>query len=218
MVKRSLPNTASVAQTGTSGKLVAPSAERNLDALCDLMEDIAPQSGTALELASGTGQHVVGFAERLPGLTWQPSEVDAIRRASIDAYVADADLNNIATAVPLDATVSGWGTSWQVDLVVLINLLHLISTPESLTLIAEASRAMRPGGRFVIYGPFTRAGRLTSSGDERFHTSLAEHDPEIGYKDDFDVMDMLQGAGLTMIEVIEMPANNLALVAEKTPI
>ena len=60
-----------------------------------------------------------------------------------------------------------------------------------------------------------RAGELTSEGDARFHATLTAQDPEIGYKDDFDTIDLMQDAGLELVQVLEMPANNLALVAEK---
>ncbi len=215
MPLRKVPETASIALSSDSGKLVAPSAERNLGVLCDLLAEMAPGTGTALELASGTGQHVVGYAARLPGLTWQPSEVDATRRDSINVYVSESGLRNVCPAVPLDVTEPGWGANWRVHLVVLSNLLHLISTPEARTVISEAARAMVPGGRFVIYGPFMRAGELTSQGDQSFHASLTGNDPATGYKDDFDVMDWIQEAGLVMCHVVEMPANNLSLVAEK---
>ena len=74
---------------------------------------------------------------------------------------------------------------------------------------------LAPGGRIVIYGPFMRGGDLTSDGDIAFHASLQSENPAIGYKDDFDIMDLLQQAGLDMAQVVEMPANNLALIAEK---
>jgi len=116
----------------------------------------------------------------------------------------------------LDATAPGWGA--QVagqDLVVLVNLLHLVSTPEAQVLISETASALAPGGRFVLYGPFLRDGETTSDGDATFHASLQAQDPEIGYKDNWDVIDWLHGAWLELVEVIEMPANNLAFVARK---
>ena len=73
----------SQADPGLGARLVAPSAARNLDPLCALLEQFAPSRGRALEIASGTGQHVAGFAARLPGLHWQPSDPDAARRASM---------------------------------------------------------------------------------------------------------------------------------------
>ena len=60
-----------------------------------------------------------------------------------------------------------------------------------------------------------RNGLFISRGDEDFHRSLIEADPEIGYKDDRWIYDLFHRKELTLIEVIEMPANNLALVIEK---
>ena len=215
MAVRSVPDTASVALPD-GGKLFAPSAARNLQPLCDLLAQVAPTQGKALEIASGTGQHVVGYAARLPGLIWQPTEVDALRHASINAHVADTKLRNVLPARVLDATAPGWGGEMAgQDLIVLSNLLHLISKDEVRSLITEAAKALAQGGRLVIYGPFLRSDALTSDSDATFHASLIAHDPETGYKDDFDTMDCLQEAGLDMVDMIEMPANNLALIAER---
>lgn len=212
---RSVPGMASVA-TEAQGRLSAPAAERNRTDICAVIEQVAPEQGRALELASGTGQHVTLFADQMPGLAWQPTEIDPARRASIDLHVADAGLINVSPALALDATTPGWESAHPgQDLIILINLLHLISDAEAETLIRGAARALNPGGVFLIYGPFQRGGELTSEGDQRFHASLRAHDPEIGYKDDFDMMDLLQQAGLEMEQVLEMPANNLALVAKK---
>ncbi len=212
---RSVPGSASVAAP-EGGKLFAPSAARNLEPLCNLLQDIAPRSGRALEIASGTGQHVIAYAACLSGLIWQPSEVDGTRRASIDAHSAEAALENIRPALELDATAPGWAQNVEpVDFIVLSNLLHLITEGDAKTLLREAARALKPGGKLCIYGPFMRAEELTSEGDRAFHASLIAHDPALGYKDDFDTIDWLQNAGLDMTDVIEMPANNLALVAQK---
>ncbi len=176
-MRRKPPQTANVAWPGAGAKLCAPSAERNCTALCDLLSQVAPAQGRALELASGTGQHAVAFARRLPGLHWQPTDPDPGRRASIDAYRADAGLDNLAAAQALDVTLPGWGRARAgQDLIVLCNLLHLISPPEAHVAIHEAAGALAAGGRFVIYGPFTRAGALTSPGDAAFHASLTAHD------------------------------------------
>lgn len=215
MPVRPVPGAASVA-TPQDGKLFAPAAARNAGAIGELLHSVAPDEGRALELASGTGQHVVAHAARLPGLTWQPTEVDAARRDSIRAYIQEAGLDNILPPVALDATAPGWAAQYGgQDLIVLVNLLHLVSEAEAKCLITEAAAALAPGGRFVIYGPFTRGGALTSEGDRSFDAALRAHDPETGYKDDFDVIDWLHDAGLELLQAVEMPANNLALAAEK---
>jgi SAM-dependent methyltransferase len=208
-----LPPSASVALPSEGAKLYAPSAASNADAICSVLRAHAPTDGRALEIASGTGQHVVTFARALPGLMWQPTEIDPARRASIDAHASAAGLGNLRPALALDATAAGW--HWKhkdQDMIVLINLLHLISTPVARTVVEEAVAALAPGGVFLLYGPFQRDGRLTSAGDQRFDSELRAADPEIGYKNDRDVEVWLQAAG-ALVERREMPTNNLCLIA-----
>jgi cyclopropane fatty-acyl-phospholipid synthase-like methyltransferase len=213
-----LPPSASVARAGKGAKLYAPAAERNADALCNLLALHAPRSGQALEIASGTGQHIVAFARTLPQLIWQPTEIDAARRASIDAYAAEAGLPNLHSAKHLDATVSGWAETYKpLDLIVLINLLHLISESGAETLIREAMAALSPRGQAVFYGPFKRNGALTSNGDARFDAELRGADPAIGYKDDTQILEWLETAGAADVTPVSMPANNLAFLATKGP-
>jgi tRNA G46 methylase TrmB len=54
-------------ETGEA-KRFAPATERNRDAIGDVLAEILPPSGTVLEIASGTGEHLVHFAARFPAL------------------------------------------------------------------------------------------------------------------------------------------------------
>ncbi len=218
MPKRlNLPDSASVATPDAEGRLFAPSAARNADAIVALTKEIAgDMTGVALEIASGTGQHVTALAAALPGLHWQPSDIDADRRKSIDAHAKAANLPNLSPAIALDATSPGWGAeNGGKALICLANLLHLISEKEARILITEAAEALAPGGKLMIYGPFMRDDELTSEGDEAFHASLVSQDPEIGYKSDFDVVEWGLAAWLDYDDMVEMPANNLAIIWRK---
>lgn len=208
--KLDLPDGAS---DSADARISAPSALRNRDAISAALCGFAPAQGRALEIASGTGEHVIRFAAAMPGLIWQPTDPDLLRRASIAAWVADAGLTNISSALHLDAALPGWAKDHgPADLIVLINLLHLISMPEVATLLAEVAKALAPGGRFALYGPFLRDGQTTSQGDADFDAALRAQDPAIGYKDMADVIAMLQSHGLAHADTIAMPANNLLLV------
>ena len=211
-----LPDSASVATPGEDGRLFAPSAARNVNAILDLVAHHLPDHGDAMEIASGTGEHILALANAFPALTWQPTDVDPMRLTSINAHAADAGLSNLRPARLLDATNAGWGAQETgKQLILIVNILHLISETEAKTLISEVAQSLAPGGLFILYALFLRDGETTSEGDKTFHASLVTQDPEIGYKDDWDVIDWLHGAWLELAQVVEMPANNLAFVARK---
>ena len=211
-----LPETASVAKTKGDARLFAPSAERNSTPIVNLIKQIAPKSGVALEIASGTGQHIVKLALSLPNLSWLPSEVEEERIKSISAWIKAENLSNIKPPLYLDATETGWSESLpQSDFILLVNLLHLISWNETEILINQLSKALKTKGIALIYGPFMRNGKLTSEGDRNFHISLTETDPDIGYKNDLDMLTLFSKSGLSCLEAVEMPANNLAFVLKK---
>jgi len=211
-----LPPSASVAHSASGEMLFAPSAERNTGVLLDVLAEHAPASGDVLEIASGTGQHVSAFASALPALHWHPSELDPARRASIDAYTAKAKLQNVSTAIELDISKPGWGAAVAYkDLITCVNLTHLIPESAVRTMITEVAAALSAQGRFMLYGPFKRAGILTSAGDARFDAELRAADRAIGYKDDLDIRHWLGDAGLSAVQTLDMPANNLCMIAER---
>jgi hypothetical protein len=118
--------------------------------------------------------------------------------------------------VLLDATEVDWGTEHaDQNFILVVNLLHLISEAEAKTMISEISLALAPGGRSIIYGPFKRDGKLTSTGDEFFDQSLKEADPEIGYKNDTWMIDQFKEARIALLKIENMSANNLAFIVEK---
>ena len=211
-----LPDTASVANSQGDGRLLSPSAEQNSAPIVNLIKRIAPETGKALEIASGTGQHVVKLALSLPSLLWLPSEVEENKLKSISAWIKNENLRNIKLPLYLDATEPGWSkTVPRSDFILLVNLLHLISLNEAETLIDELSKALKINGFALVYGPFMRKGQLTSEGDKNFHYSLIQADPDIGYKNDLDMLALFSNSGIFCLETVEMPANNLAFVLKK---
>jgi len=216
MTHRKLPSTASVAHPVDGAKLHAPSAMRNRDAIADAMRAFVPTQGKALEIASGTGEHVVRYAAAFPALVWQPTDIETARLASITAWSAESGLPNIRPAKLLDATVSGWAADHSgQDLINLSNLLHLISEHEVQVLVSQAALALASAGVFLVYGPFLRGTEFASESDREFHESLRGKDADIGYKSFQDIQSMQKQAGLVPLEPVEMPSNNMLLVARK---
>ena len=214
--RTNIPPTAGVVVPSSDGRLSAPSAEKNAGPITELVKEFAPDRGQALEIASGTGQHIVKLAFVKPNLNWQPSDVDQLRLASIETWCKDYNLVNVRPPVILNATEIGWSSKFNRQrFILLVNLIHLISEDEAKILITEISSALAPGGRSIIYGPFKRNNKLTSVGDQTFHQSLIEADPQIGYKNDAWMTAKFKEAKLGLLKVVPMPANNLAFICEK---
>ena len=216
VLRRNIPATASVVQKRNGDRLHSPAAEKNVSHITKLVCSVSPKSGAALEIASGTGQHIISLATAIPNLTWQPSDVDAIRLNSIVSWSYEKQLPNLLPPMKLDVTDEGWSALCpNQDFILLVNLLHLVSQSEAKVIISEISQSLTPGGRCVIYGPFMRDGFLTSDGDKFFHQSLIEADPDIGYKNDTWMLDVIRSHNLKTVKIANMPVNNLAFIIEK---
>ncbi len=202
-----------------AGKRFAPAAERNAGPIAGRLAERLPRRGRVLEVASGTGQHVVAFARRFPGIRWTPSDPDPAARASIAARIAESGLGNVAAPCDVDVTRPGWedafvpppgASGW--DALVAINLLHISPWTATEGLLAGAGRLLAPSGRLFVYGCFRRGGRHLSARNAEFDRSLRARDPRWGVRDVEEVARAAGRHGLLLDETLAMPANNLMLV------
>ncbi|KWE89725.1 SAM-dependent methyltransferase [Burkholderia ubonensis] len=199
-----------------SMRLSAPAAERNRGRILDVLRRVLPARGDVLEIASGTGQHVVHFAAGLPGLHWHPSDPDAQARRSIAAWIAQAGLSNVDAPLAFDVRDASWPFA-ALDAIVCINMIHIAPWACAEALFAGASRVLRPGGVLVLYGPYRREGRHTAPSNAAFDAQLRSRDPSWGVRDLETVVALGLDRGLDCIEVVEMPANNLSVVFRRLP-
>jgi len=196
------------------GRRVASAAERNKDAILSILRGALPASGLVIEVASGTGQHVVHFARALPDLVWQPSDPDPGHRASIAAWTAHEKLANVRAPLDLDVSLADWPVD-RADAVVCINLVHIAPWAATAALVRGAARLLEPGGVLFLYGPYRRFGAHTAPSNEAFDASLRATNPEWGVRDLEAVVEIAEQADLRLAEVAGMPANNFAVVFRK---
>lgn len=189
-------------------------AERNKAPILAVLESVLPPAGRALEIASGTGQHVCHFAAALPGIRWQPTEPDAASRAAILARIRAAALTNVDAPVALDVHESQWPIEAGLDAILCINMLHISPASATGALCAGAARHLRAGGLLVTYGPYLENGTAAPSNLE-FDASLRRRDPAWGLRDLDDVTRIAADHGLARQRIVRMPANNLSLVFAK---
>jgi hypothetical protein len=189
----------------------APATLRNREAILAVLARALPPRGLVLEVASGSGEHVVHFAAALPALEFQPSDPDPASRASIDAWAVAASLPNLRPALALDAEAAIWSVA-AADAVLCINMIHIAPWRACCGLIRGAARVLGAGGVLYLYGPYKRAGRHTAPSNAEFDLGLRARNPEWGVRDLEAVAELANAAGFSTPAVEAMPANNLTLV------
>jgi SAM-dependent methyltransferase len=194
-----------------SGALHAAATQRNRDPILEVLRRVLPPAGLVLEVASGTGQHVVFFADALPGLDWQPSDPAAQHLDSIRAWIAATGAGNVAPPVELDVERWPWPIT-RADAILAINMIHIAPWSVAAALFEGAARLLPPSGVLYLYGPFKRAGQHTAESNQRFDERLRAEDPRWGVRDVDDVQALATAAGFAAPEIVAMPANNLSLV------
>ncbi len=196
--------------------LHSPAADRNKAPILEQLQRLLPASGQALEIASGSGQHVAHFAAALPGWTWQPTDGDVRSPASIEAWCAG--LTNVRPALRLDVldeasqTALADSLSEPVDVVYCANMLHISPWTTCAALMQLAARHLAPQGLLVLYGPYLEADVPTSPGNLAFDADLRARDATWGIRPLADVLAQAAQVGLHLRERVAMPANNLLLV------
>lgn len=186
-------------------------AERNKGPILDVLRTVLPATGTVLEIASGTGQHVCFFAQAMPGIRWQPSEPDASSREAMAARLRDAGLDNVAAPIALDVCQPDWPVAARYDALLCINMVHICPWAATLALMRGAVRHLSPQGSLVLYGPYRESGTAVPSNLE-FDASLRQRNPEWGLRDLEEVTHAAMSYNLQRKQIVRMPTNNLSLI------
>lgn len=194
-------------------KPYSEASEQNREPILAILREAFGQTTHVLEIGSGTGQHAVHFAQHLPHLTWQTSDLP-LHHAGIQAWLDEAKLPNTRLPIALDVNQTLWPVA-PADGVFTANTLHIISWPEVAYLLAGVGQILRPGGVLCIYGPFNYGGQFTSESNARFDLWLKARDPLSGVRDFEAVCELAQKQGLVLQQDHPMPVNNRTLVFRK---
>jgi hypothetical protein len=189
----------------------APAALRNREPIAEVLSEWLPQEGLVLEIASGSGEHVVYFAERFPKLDWQPSDVDSGALASIAGWRDESGLTNVRAPVVIDAALPDWPLD-RADAVLSINMVHISPWRSALGLLEGAARLLDPGAPLIMYGPWLKDDIPTVDSNLAFDADLKRRDAGWGLRrvEDFTAAAEERGFGFSASRA--MPANNLMLL------
>jgi SAM-dependent methyltransferase len=196
---------------------VSEAADRNKGPILEIIAKEFAHTRRVLEIGSGTGQHALYFAARLPHISWQPSDTgeylpelrERIRREGGTNLLAGLELDVRANAWPIEA-------AGPIDGVFSANTLHIMSWSSVQDFFRGVGRVLGNPGVLCIYGPFRYRGRYTSDSNATFDDYLRNRDPDSGIRDFEAVDELARQQGLVLAADHAMPANNQLLVWHAT--
>jgi hypothetical protein len=189
----------------------SPAAVRNRGPILEVLSRVLPPTGVLLEVASGSGEHVVHFAAALPDWTFQPTDLDPSALASITAWIEETRVPNVRPPLRLDVTIEPWPVE-PVQAIFSANLVHIAPPEAAQGLMAGAGRHLVAGGLLVVYGPFRIGGAHTAPSNAAFDADLQARDPRWGVRDLEWLQALAAARGLELEEQVAMPANNQTLI------
>lgn len=215
---------------------VAPSADRNKEPISIALARYPPfittaAAGCCLEVGSGTGQHAQHIGSRFPHVVWQPTEYAGGHSGPeepsyldispvFDSIVAHCGgMLNVLRPAYLDVSASTWTAHIEAtayNAIFACNVLHISPWRVTEGLVTGAARVLAADGRLFVYGPFKVDGATVPS-NEAFDLRLREQNPEWGVRDSTAIATLAASHGLTLLERVEMPANNFLLVFGREP-
>jgi len=187
--------------------------ENNRAPILDHLQLAFAHCRRVLEIGSGTGQHAVYFAPRLPHLTWQTSDL-AINHAGINAWIDAHPAVNLLRPLDLDVSRARWPVA-EFDGAFTANTCHIMPWPAVTAMFAGLRRCLGAPGVLAVYGPFKYSGRFTSASNARFDQWLKSVAPHQGIRDSEALVTLAAGAGLKLVADNAMPANNQLLIFQR---
>lgn len=194
-------------------KPYSTSCDENRDPIFSVIESILSGCSSVLEIGTGTGQHAVYFAQKLPHLSWYTSD-RVENHAGIKVWLDEAGLNNTYGPLDLNVSTSNWPHQ-TFDAVFSANTLHIMHWSDVEAMFAGVGRVLRNQGRFLVYGPFNYGGEYTSDSNAKFDEWLRGRDVKSGIRNYEDLDALAHQAGLVLKNDYAMPANNRILYWEK---
>jgi len=196
-------------------------AERNKQAITEKLHELLPEQGSALEIASGTGQHVAYFAAALPQWTWQPTDYQGDALHVIAARIEQNALDNVRAPRQLDVMSAPWFADVQpaprFDLIFCANMLHISPWATCAGLMQGSARHLATNAVLITYGPYLEDEFATAGSNLEFDRSLQAQNPAWGIRHRAEVQAQARKAGLRLSARHSMPANNLLLVWRVAP-
>ncbi|SBO41850.1 DUF938 domain-containing protein [Cyanobium sp. NIES-981] len=197
--------------------LFSPACERNRSPILAVLRRWLPAGSTVLEVGSGSGQHAVFFTQEIPRLIWQPSEqasgVPPLQeRIALEGSLRPAPGSRLLPALSLAVDATDAWPAGPYSAVFSANTAHIMGESTVAAFLAGSARVLAPGGRLLLYGPFSDNGVHTAESNAAFDAHLRSLDPAMGVRDTVELHRLAGRSGLEPLADVPLPANNRILI------
>jgi cyclopropane fatty-acyl-phospholipid synthase-like methyltransferase len=182
--------------------------------ICGILERVLTDKNNVLEIGSGTGQHGVFFAEKIPHLSWQMSDREQ-NHGGIKQWMSDQPASNLLPPIALDVLSDHWPTT-HYDAIYSANTAHIMPWDAVVAMFTGIGKGLLSGGVFCLYGPMKYLGVLDAKSNIQFDDWLRQQFPHQGIREFHDINSLAIAAGLVLREDNSMPANNRLIVWQKS--
>jgi hypothetical protein len=202
-----------------SERIDTPAFHRNHLYIVEVLKsEFVAGRGNIMEVASGSGQHAVVFANTFPEYIFWPSDLNPDHIRSIEAWGRDATTNNLKSPFKLDVLEKTWGIGEidrppdGLDAIININMVHISPIETAKNLFKGSSLHLGINGKLILYGPFMENGAHTAPSNLDFDNYLRESNPSWGIRDIEEVSAIANLNRLVLNRLVPMPSNNFMLI------
>tara|TARA_Y100001968_G_C19329658_1_gene703617 strand:- start:194 stop:826 length:633 start_codon:yes stop_codon:yes gene_type:complete len=206
-----------VGNINSDNRLIFAATSRNRESIAAVLSNYICPHSYLLEIASGSGEHAVFFQKKFPSIIWQSSDPELVHRKSINSWIKHKGLDSkMPEPLELDVERRPWPITKQlrslIKGIVCINMIHISPWTCTKALFEESKNYLHQNDFLMIYGPFIRKKIQTSESNFIFDQSLQLQNPQWGLRKLDEVNKLALKNGFKLDKVIEMPANNLAVI------
>ena len=195
-------------------KPFSQACENNRAAILQVLQPLLESKSCVLEIGSGTGQHAVWFAQNMPCLRWQTSDLKQ-NHSGIQQWIKAYPAPNLLPPITLDMLTNDWPET-QYDGIYSANTAHIMPWQGVINMIRQGAGHLVNGGYFCLYGPMQYNGQLEPQSNRDFDAQLRQRASHQGIRDVHKINQLAEDVGLQLHDDHMMPANNRLLIWQKT--
>jgi len=187
-------------------KPYAESCDRNSQPIFEVISPLLSNTKAVLEIGSGTGQHAVYFAKRMPHLLWHTSDIIEYH-LGIQLWITESKLTNITPPVTFNVS-DDQSPELKIDAIFSANTSHIMNANDVNNMIRKGGELLPKNGLFLLYGPFKVDGQFSSDNDALFDQHLKLRNVGSSIRNIEDLDRLAEQARLLPKHRYTMPRNN----------